>query len=203
MEKMDQRDYKKEFAPLYSPSAQAVSEVDVPVFNFLMVDGAGDPNESPEYAAAVEALFAVAYAAKFMVKKSPAALDYAVMPLEGLWWATDMDRFSVDAKADWLWTMMIMQPPCVDRALAEAAIAETVRKKKLAAQPRWESFAEGRCAQILHIGPFSEEGPNVRRVHDYIDARGARRGKHHEIYLSDIRHADPRKWRTVIRQPMA
>jgi hypothetical protein len=67
---------------------------------------------------------------------------------------------------------------------------------------RLETFAEGPCAQVLHIGPFTEEGPTIERLHVFIDERTGRRGKHHEIYLSDIRRAAPAKWKTIIRQPM-
>ena len=156
-----------------------------------------------DYQAVVEALFSTAYAVKFMVKKGPTALDYGVMPLEGLWWADDMTTFSVDAKSDWKWTMMIMQPDAVTREMVDAAL-ELGKKKGLAAIPRlrFETFAEGLSAQILHVGPFSAEGPAVARVHGFIGSHGRRRGKHHEIYLSDIRKADPAKWKTVIRQPL-
>ncbi len=68
---------------------------------------------------------------------------------------------------------------------------------------RFESFDEGKCAQIMHVGPFSEEGPNIAKVHQFIEGYGCKLyGKHHEIYLSDIRKAAPAKWKTVIRQPM-
>ena len=197
-------DLKKELKHLYQPSAKAVVQVDVPSFQFLMIDGEGDPNTSVAYAEAVEALFSVSYTLKFMVKKGPRAIAYAVMPLEGLWWADDMSAFTGDDKARWKWTMMIMQPDFVEAADVHNAIAEVKRKKTLAAVDalRLERFTEGRCAQVLHIGSFSEEGPTVQRVHDFIDARSARAGKHHEIYLSDIRRAAPSKWRTIIRQPM-
>ena len=56
----------------------------------------------------------------------------------------------------------------------------------------------------MHIGPFSEEGPTVGKVHSFIEEGACqRRGKHHEIYLSDIRRAAPEKWKTIIRQPMS
>jgi hypothetical protein len=196
-------DLKKELKRLYQPSADEVVAVDVPAFEFLMIDGEGDPNTSPAYAAAVEALFSVSYTAKFMVKKAQ-AIDYGVMPLEGLWWADDLSVFSGGDKSKWKWTMMIMQPSFVSRSVIESAIAEVRKKKNLPAVDdlRLETFAEGACAQVLHVGPFATEGPTIERVHAFIDARTKRRGKHHEIYLSDIRRADPAKWRTVIRQPM-
>lgn len=197
-------DLRRGLKHLYQPSAKDVVEVEVPPFRFLMVDGAGDPNTSPAYAEAVEALFSVSYTAKFMARKGPRQLDYAVMPLEGLWWADDLSAFAANDRAKWKWTMMILQPDVVEDEVIDAAIAEVGRKKALPAvgRLRLESFTEGRCAQILHLGPFSTEGPTIERLHDYIDARGSRAGKHHEIYRSDIRRADPAKWKTVIRQPM-
>jgi hypothetical protein len=197
-------DLKKELKHLYRPSAKAVVQVEVPAFQFLMVDGEGDPNTSQEYAHAVEALFSVSYTTKFMLKKGAQAIDYAVMPLEGLWWSDDMSTFVTNDRSKWKWTMMIMQPHFVGAEVIQAAIGEVKRKKSIAAVHalRLESFAEGLCAQVLHVGPFTEEGPTIRRVHDFIEARSGLSGKHHEIYLSDIRRAEPAKWKTIIRQPM-
>lgn len=202
---MDKRDLKKELRNLYMPSAREVVAVDVPPMNFLMIDGAGDPNTSPAYGDAVEALFALSYGLKFAVKRGPVGIDYGVMPLEGLWWADDMSSFTTGDRSSWQWTMMIMQPDFLDRELFEQVLQSTSEKKDLPALSavRFESFAEGGAAQILHVGPFSEEGPTIERVHDFIADNGRERfGKHHEIYLTDIRRADPSKWKTVIRQPM-
>lgn len=201
---MDKIDFKKELSALYKPKAKVVSVVDVPPLQFLMIDGQGDPNTSTQYAHAVEALFSLSYTLKFMVKKGEAAIDYAVMPLEGLWWADDMSAFDADQKSQWKWTMMIMQPDFIDSQMVGKAMQDLAKKKSLPAlsQVRFEKFHEGKSAQLLHIGPFSEEGPSVARLHEFILANGALRGKHHEIYLSDIRRAEPSKWKTIIRQPM-
>ena len=201
---MQKVDMKEELRQLYHASAKEVVQVDVPPLRFLMIDGQGDPNTSPAYAQAVEALFSVSYAAKFIVKKGPQAIDYAVMPLEGLWWADDMAAFSAGDKKNWKWTAMIMQPSFAADSLIDAAIAEVRKKKNLPSldKLRLEQFAEGSCAQVLHVGPFSEEGPTIRRLHEFIEATAVRSGKHHEIYLSDIRRAEPAKWKTIIRQPM-
>lgn len=202
---MPKIDLKKELKDFYHAPARAVVQVDVPAFRFLMIDGAGDPNTSPLYAQAVEALFSVSYTAKFIVKKGPSAIDYAVMPLEGLWWSDDKTSFARNDRSQWQWTMMIHQPRYADDAVLGEALAQVKRKKGLAALDalRIETFAEGLCAQTLHVGPFTEEGPTIQRVHDVIEARARLAGKHHEIYLSDIRRADPRKWKTIVRQPMA
>ncbi len=200
---MEKIDLKRKWKPLYAPSAKEVVEVDVPAFDFLMVDGEGNPDTSSSYTQAVEALYSVSYAMKFTLKKEN-GLDYKVMPLEGLWWADDLASFHRGDKTAWKWTMMIMQPPEVSRRAVQAAIAGVHDRKQLPGleRIRFEAFEEGRCAQTLHLGPFSAEGPTIARVHDYIAARSALRGKHHEIYLSDIRRAAPEKWKTIIRQPM-
>jgi len=201
---MDKIDFKKQLGNLYKTSAKQVVSVDVPAMNFLMIDGKGDPGNSTEYSQALEALYSVSYTLKFAVKKGTLAVDYGVMPLEGLWWADDMGAFVSGDKSQWQWTMMIMQPDFITRAMADEAIATVKAKKNPQALPmlRFEEFEEGMCAQTLHIGPFSEEGPTIQRVHDYIDEHGRRRAKHHEIYLSDIRRAAPEKWKTIIRQAM-
>jgi hypothetical protein len=200
---MEKIDLKKELKNLYQPSNKEVVLVDVPVMNFLMVDGEGDPNSSQSYQEAVEVLFGVSYTLKFMVKKGPLAIDYGVMPLEGLWWAEDMSAFTAGDKSNWKWTMMIMQPDFITNEMVLTAIQNFGKKKNPKALPklRFGSYEEGKAAQIMHIGPFTEEGPTVEKVHQYIDAIGKRSGKHHEIYLTDIRKADPAKWKTIIRQP--
>ena len=200
------RDLKKELRGLYGPSPRVVERVDVPTLRFLKIDGQGDPNSSPAYAEAVEALFALSYALKFRAKKSPLEINYGVMPLEGLWWADDMSSFTTGDRSDWQWTMMIMQPDFLDGDLIEETRIAVAAKKNLPGleRVRLESFTEGLSAQTMHIGPFSAEGPTIERVHRFIEESGRElSGKHHEIYLSDIRKADPAKWRTVIRQPMA
>lgn len=201
---MKKIDFKKELKHLYKPSAKKVEIVDVPRMNFLMVDGEGEPG-STTFQEAIEALFPLAYTLKFMVKRGDLAIDYGVLPLEGLWWADDMASFSVEDKSSWKWTLMIMQPKLITKKMVKEATAQVKEKKNPVALPlvRFESFKEGKAAQTLHVGPFSEEGPTVERVHQFIEENGSKlRGKHREIYLSDFRRAAPENLKTVIRQPM-
>lgn len=200
----DKIDLKKSMKDLYQASTKAPAVVEVPPLRYLMVDGEGDPNTAPSYAEAVEALFSVSYTVKFMVKKGPQAIDYGVMPLEGLWWSEDPSAFLNGDKSRWKWTAMVLQPDFVDGARISEAIDEVRRKKALPGvdRLRLDTLTEGRCAQILHVGPFSEEGPTIERLHAFITAGSALRGKHHEIYLSDIRRSDPARWKTILRQPM-
>lgn len=203
---MKKIDFKKKFKHLYKPSIKKVEIVDVPQMNFLMVDGKGDPNASQSFNDAIEALFPLAYTLKFMVKRGDIGIDYGVLPLEALWWADDMSAFAEGNKDDWKWTVMIMQPEFITKEMVEMAIKEVERKKRPASLPlvRFDSFKEGKAAQTMHIGPFSEEGPTIEKVHSFIkENRSQRIGKHHEIYLSDIRRAAPEKWKTIVRQPMS
>lgn len=198
-------DLKIALKDLYQASAKEPAVVEVPPLRYLMIDGEGDPNTAPAYTEAIEALFSVSYTVKFMVKKGPQAIDYGVMPLESLWWSDDLSAFRSGAKDRWKWTAMILQPDFVSDGLIREAIDEVRKKKKLPGvdRLRLESLSEGRCAQILHVGPFAEEGPTIERLHAFITGRSALRGMHHEVYLSDTRRAEPSKWKTIIRQPMA
>jgi len=202
---MTRIDHKKELKHLYTASVKQPTLVDVPTLSYLRIDGIGNPNTSRAYQDAVAALFSLSYTLKFAVKRGPAAIDYGVMPLEGLWWMDDMSQFSVARKDEWKWTMMIMQPPIVTQPMVETCRSELARKKDLAALSKVEfaAFSEGKAAQILHVGPFTEEGPTIQKLHAFIESRGLNlSGKHHEIYLSDIRRAAPAKWKTLIRQPV-
>ena len=202
---MEKIDYKKELKHLYRPSAKKVEVVEVPKMNFLMIDGDGGPNH-PTFQNAIEVLFPLSYTLKFMIKKSDIGIDYGVLPLEGLWWADDMSSFIKDKKDDWKWTLMIMQPELITNEMVVEAVNQVRVKKNPTSLPlvRFESINEGKVAQIMHIGPFSEEGPTVQKLHSFIKDSGKKIiGKHHEVYLSDIRRAAPEKWKTIIRQPMS
>ncbi len=202
---MEKIDYKKELKHLYRPTTKKVEVVEVPKMNFLMIDGDGGPNH-PTFQNAIEVLFPLSYTLKFMIKKSDIGIDYGVLPLEGLWWADDMSSFIKDKKDDWKWTLMIMQPELITNEMVVEAVNQVRVKKNPTSLPlvRFESINEGKVAQIMHIGPFSEEGPTVQKLHSFIKDSGKKIiGKHHEVYLSDIRRAAPEKWKTIIRQPMS
>jgi hypothetical protein len=179
--------------------------VRVPELAFAMVDGRGDPNIAREYREAVEALYGFSYTIKFGLKRE-LALEYRLAPLEGLWWADDMSEFATGRKADWRWTMMIAQPVELTPERFELARAEIRRKKELAAldRVRLERFEEGLAAQVLYLGPYSDEAPTIERLHAFIrDAGCSLDGRHHELYLGDPRRSAPEKLRTIIRQPVA
>jgi len=196
-------DFKRELTEFYA-ARRSPAVVQVPELAFLMIDGHGDPNTSGEYRDAVSALFSVSYAARFALKRA-GVIDFGVMPLEGLWWAGDMSAFSSGDKSAWDWTMVIMQPDEVTADVLADAKARAAAKVPATAlgRLRLERFAEGLAAQVLHVGPYSAEGPTIARLHGFIAEQGrGLAGKHHEIYLGDPRRLAPEKLKTIIRQPM-
>ena len=197
-------DLKRELRDQYGATTSPAL-VTVPPRPHLLVDGEGDPDTAPVYRECVESLYPLAYALRAAIKDATGDV-YTVMPLEGLWWADDMSRFSVDAKDDWRWTLMIRLPAAVEQVDASAVMARVTRGKSLPAgdRVRLEPFGDGAAAQVVHVGPFATEPPTVARLHDFIAAQGlALTGLHHEIYLSDPRRAVPERMRTIVRQPVA
>ncbi len=197
-------DLKKELKPLYTASDKEAKVVTGWPLRYLMVNGFGDPNTNPGFAAGIEALYTASYTLKFMLKKTP-GLDWVVPPLEGLWWI-QMADFDFERRDDWRWTLMIAQMEEVSRELLEQAVASAKKKKALPLleKLRLERYDEGLAAQILHVGPYNAEAPTIARLHAFISEKGYHLcGKHHEIYLSDPRRTAPEKLKTILRQPVS
>jgi len=201
---MGKANFVAERRDLYAPSPKEFTSVVVPAFRYLMIDGHGDPNTSPDYAAAVQALYALSYAAKF-ASKVQLDRDYSVLPLEGLWWAETPEAFIARDKDAWSWTMMIRQPVELTSELWIAVRNKAARKDLPAlSHVRLETFDEGLSVQIMHIGSYDAEGPTIARMHGWIAANGyLERGVHHEVYLGDPRRAAPERLRTILRQPIS
>lgn len=201
----DKIDFKKNMES-YRAKAGKFQIIEVPQLQYLMVDGHGDPNTSPEYTRALEALYPVAYKLKFASKKE-LGRDYVVPPLEGLWWASDMGAFTVARdKSKWDWTMMIMVPDWISREFFDAVLTSIPAKDQPVrlGDVRLETLDEGLSVQTLHIGPYDDEAAVLAQMHgEFIPANDLQMtGKHHEIYLSDPRRNVPEKLRTILRQPV-
>ena len=202
---MTKVDFKKTLKPLYSPPKE-FQVIEVPTMQFLMVAGHGDPNTAQEYQDALEALYGVAYKLKFISKKT-LGKDYVVPPLEGLWWADDMDLFTIlRDKSQWDWTMMIMTPDWITREMYTGAVSQVRKAKDPVSldKVRMGPYLEGLSVQILHIGSYDDEGPVLARLHqEFMPNNGyVESGRHHEIYLSDPRRTAPEKLKTILRQPV-
>lgn len=196
-------DPKREIVGYRAPKGR-FDFVEVPELRFAMVDGHGDPNTAPEYAEAVEALYAFSFAAKFASKRELGS-DYVVGPLEGLWSAADPSTFITREKSAWEWTMLIWQPDWLTPELIAAALEQASAKASGAGRLRVGPLAEGTCVQTLHLGSYDDEGPLLARLHDeFMPEHGLRfNGRHHEIYLGDPRRTPPERLRTILRQPVA
>jgi hypothetical protein len=209
-------DYKKTEKALYQPSAMP-SLIEVPEMLFIMVDGRGDPNSSEAYASAIEVLYGLSYAIKMSNKdgsQPEGYFEYVVPPLEGFWALDDSGAFKGNGKplpdkSAFVWTALIRQPEFVTQKVFESAKAKLAKKKpKLdASVARLESFAEGLCAQVLHIGSYDDEPATILRLEEFIAESGYRSDmvgnrRHHEIYLGDPRKTSPEKLKTVIRHPI-
>lgn len=207
-------DLKKELKAYYQPSAKKVEFIQVPRFNFLMVDGAiepgMEPGNSPLFEENMMALYGAAYTLKFMLKKrANDPIDYPVMALEGLWDARD-GKFDINVKDNWDYTVMILVPDLITPVIFEGALAQ-MRKKKGDlpgyVRLRLDSFEEGPCMQTMHIGPYAAELETLEKMRAFMHENGyqdlvGKGGKHHEIYLGDPRKAAPEKLKTVLRHPV-
>ncbi|MDU8927818.1 GyrI-like domain-containing protein [Alisedimentitalea sp. MJ-SS2] len=207
---MTKLDFKKTDKTLYAAKTDTWARIDVPEMTFLMIDGQGDPN-GPDYGAAVGALYPLAYGVKFAEKAD--GRDFAVPPLEALWWADDPAAFVSGDRKEWRWTAILRLPDRIEEVLIEAVretvLAKQAKKKggadsSLIQAVRLDRFTEGDCLQRLHIGPYTDEAPTLAELHEQVmpDKGLTFGGKHHEIYLSDPRRVAPEKLKTILRQPV-
>lgn len=197
-------DLKKTYREHYTARVGKPALVEVPSRPFLMVDGEGSP-AGRQYTDAVQALYPIAYGIRAEIKKLTGD-GYTVLPLQGLWWADDMDDYLHNNKDAWKWTMMIGLPEMVTPELATTVIRTVTEQRKLVSGKlvRFEVFEEGRAAQVMHIGPYADEAPTIAMLHKFIADQGlVKTGLHHEIYLGDPRKSDPARLKTIIRQPVA
>lgn len=196
-------DFKKDLKLFYNPSQKGFHFIEVPIMNFIKLDGIGDPNTSIDYQQSVDALYSMSYGLKFAMKSQ--GFDHIVPPLEGLWWMDDMSEFTTANKYRWKWTMMIMQPDWVTSDWVETVRIESMKKKDnpFISQSRFEPYDEGLVLQILYSGAYADEAPTITEMHKYIKANGYQtHGKHHEIYLGDPRKTSPERLHTILRQPV-
>ena len=200
---MSKLDLRKELKRFYSAKKKP-EIIDVPPGKFLTIVGKGEPG-GEAYSAALQTLYGLSYTLKFKCKAE--GRDFTVMAIEGLWWWDDPSIFDLEnapAREEWNWKSMIRQPDFVTVEMLEEVRPEVREKRGSAVDDvALEMFYEGLSAQIMHRGPYSEEGSTVMRLREFIAEEGYRmRGRHHEIYLSDPRRSKPENLKTIIRQPV-
>lgn len=210
---MEKKDYKKEYKDLYMPK-NTPSIIDVPKMIFIMVDGKGNPNTSKEYENAMNVLYGLSYTVK-MSKMGNNSIkgyfEYVVPPLEGFWDGEDgyFDGLNIVNKDKFIWTSLIRQPEFVTEEVYNWALEQLKKKKPELdySKVRYEVLEEGKCVQIMHIGPYDTESESITKMNEFIAKNGyvndfSNGRRHHEIYLGDPRKTKPENLKTVIRHPI-
>lgn len=175
--------------------------VDVPPMHFLAVCGEGDPNGSLAFHQAVEALYGTAYGIKFGRKKSGVLPDFSPGPIEALWWAAEESH--PENKANWHWMVMLWVPDFIGEADVYHRVEELRAKKPNPALDALQlvPLHEGKAVQVIHVGPYDDEGPAIEAMHAYAASMGLMPvGRHHELYFSDPRRCKPENLKTMLRQ---
>lgn len=216
---MEKLDYKKEYKDLYMPKTKPMI-IEVPEITYIMVDGKGNPNTSEEYKRAMEILYGLSFTIKMskMNGNQPEGyFEYVVPPLEGLWWTEGekFDGINNKNKDEFHWISMIRQPEFVTEEVFNWATVELKKKKPYLdfSNTKLETFKEGLCAQIMHIGPYDDEPESIKKLEKFIEEEGyidaisdelptGQIRNHHEIYLGDPRRTKPENLKTVIRHPI-
>jgi len=193
------KEHKDEYATSKSPVLVKTKPA-----RYLTVSGEGEP-EGERFQNAVGAIYGVAYTLKFSTKKAGGP-DFKVAPLEGLWWV-EKGRGNLETApmSAWSWKLLVRVPDFVaddDLALARKEL-ERKGKGAGAGNVKLETFGEGECVQMLHVGPYDKEPPTLDAMKSFAEEQGMEsNGHHHEIYLSDPRRTAPEKVRTILRQPV-
>jgi hypothetical protein len=171
---------------------------------YLSICGRGAPG-GPQFTEKIGALYGVAFTVK-MTRKFAGLQDYVVSKLEAQYWLDgDSCDFANVPKDQWNWRMMIRTPSFVEQKDLDDAARKLIEKGKApsADQVKLESITEGLCVQMLHVGPYEEEGRSIGAMNAFAEQQGlALHGRHHEIYLSDPRRVPPEKLKTILRLPV-
>lgn len=171
---------------------------------YLAIAGKGAPGQA-EFQARVGALYGMAYTVK-MTRKFGGQQDYTVSKLEAQWWAEEAGKCFAEIPQDqWCWKLLIRTPDIVQPAELKEAVAVLLKRGKPAevAEIKLETFTEGRCVQMLHVGPYQRESETVALMQSFAETQGLSfHGLHHEIYLSDPRRVAPEKLKTILRHPV-
>ena len=192
------KELKHEYGARRSPSI-----VDIGPAQFLAIHGRGEPASSV-FSEKVQSLYRTAYGIKKISKK--AGRDFAVCKLEGLWWGSrSKTNFFHEPRDQWNWKLLIRVPDFITTGERTAAVTALQVKddSPLHAEASLESFHEGRCVQMLHVGPYETETETIETLHAFAaEAKLSFHGLHHEVYLADPKRVAPEKLKTIIRLPI-
>lgn len=198
---MTKLDLAKEYKSYYKAGPKP-EIVEFDTVRYLTIEGKGEP-AGEVFTSKVEALYPLAYGIKKVCKDL--GNDFGVPKLEGLWWVEDNKPVLEVPRNEWCWKLLIRMPDFVSREMMLSIQPEVSKKKKndLIQEISFESITEGKCVQIMHIGPYSTEPETINVLTEFMAENGLSvNGLHHEIYLSDPRKTEPYKMKTLIRYPV-
>ena len=186
----------------YYKAKQTPSLQEFDAYDYLTIQGQSAP-EDKLFTSAIETIYPVAYAVKFICKDREE--DFVVPKMEGQWWVEDNRPFEQVPRHEWHWRLLIRMPGFVDKITFEMA----KKKKKTKGKPirledvKFEQINEGKCIQMLHIGSYEEEQETIRQIFQKMREENLQmNGYHHEIYLSDPMRTPAWKLKTIIRYPV-
>ncbi len=202
-------DLTKQYTSYYTAKTKP-ELITIEAAQYLSLTGKGDPS-APGYAARLQALYATAYALKFMYKAK--ALDFTVAKLEGLWWFDETQYGAVTMqeapqkipRSEWEYRLLIRLPEFVAESDVLKAKEVAFNKKGIPGitDVAFYEMEEGKSVQMLHVGPFEKEPETLLQMKAFIEQHNFQKnGKHHEIYLSDFRKTAPGKLKTILREPV-
>ena len=155
---------------------------ELPRQHMAVVETLGDPNQQQ---AAFSSLYGTVYALKFQLKK--AGRDFKMGAPRARW-----PDAHLKPKEQWtgLWALPI--PEGIDE--------QDLPQKEPRLPVRVEDWEYGTVAELLHVGPYTTEGPTIAALHRFIEESGYEiAGSHEEEYLTSP-HATKQK--TRIRYPV-
>jgi hypothetical protein len=195
---LDKIDFARTHKDLYTATSK-IKEVRAEKATFLSFNGQGAPG-GPAFQSAIQQLYGLAYTTKFMLKNA-GKLDFGVSRLECLWPDMDMER---KPKSEWRWQLLMRIPGAVTESHLKQAREEIRERRDLdTSAVKRISWAEGRCLQLMHVGPYDEVGKAYKALDDFARSAGsATTCPGHEIYISDPRRVAPAKLKTIIRLPV-
>ncbi len=194
------KENKAEYASPRKPTIVTIRKA-----KYLAVEGRGAPG-SDEFTAKVGALYGVVYTIK-MSRKAVGDPEFVVCKLEAQYWLdgnADSDWATIP-RDDWNWKLMIRVPSFVRAGELKTAIKALIEKGKEleVREVELESLLEGRCVQMLHLGPYENEPESIAQLLAFAEEQGyCFSGRHHEIYISDPRRVAPDRLKTILRMPI-
>ena len=195
-------DVKKEYPQLYRATTKKISRIVVPKLKYIAIDGIGNPTVL-EFKEKTKLMFTINKSLRKYYQNED--ITFSGAKLEGIWDTYDNSHFDVTRKKMIKYTLMMPQPPILTDHILEEVKNEVLTKTGncLALDVYLKEFEEGKCIQMLHIGPYNTEINSTKQIMEYITVANLKlSGFHHEIYLNKPEKVAPEDLKTIVRYPV-